>query len=138
MNLGRFKLGQFVPIAVTCLSEETPYAPTAAPTVTIYDASSARVLSSVMPVVDKVPAPGFFVLDVLLNSDFSAGHYSVAINYVANSTSCLVVMHFEVLPIGNANGAVISQFFYERPQARFLVQKLSSAARRFLKNPRSS
>ena len=138
MNLGRFTLGQFVPLAVACRTGEAAYAPAAAPRAAIYNSSGVKIASPRLPSVDKGAITGFFVLPLRLDSNYSVGRYSVAINYVANNVVHLDVHHFEIVAGGNSGGAIISQHFYDRPHAKFLVQKLDSFQRRLVKNPRSS
>ncbi len=139
MSLGRFKLGDFVPLSVlTHGAGDIVYAPAAAPTAIVYDGDGVKVASFALPVVDKGAVTHLFVLPLRLDSTYAVGSYSVAINYTANSIKHLHVLHFEVVGGGDAAGSIISQVFYPRPHARFLVQKTSSFTRRLTKNPRGT
>lgn len=138
MYLGRFYLGQHVPISVQCTDGPESALPSQTPLVTIYDDNGDPVEAKRMPIVDRVAAPGLFILMLRLTSAYSPGHYSAAVQYIVASNPQLQTCYFEVVAGGSVNGAVISMQFYDRPQAKFLVQKLDSFQRNIIKNPRSS
>lgn len=135
MSLGRFILGQFVPISVTTKSGETPFAPTFAPVFRVYDAEGVFVAAGKMPPSDR-GVTGEFAFNLRLNDDFDLGNHSVCITYMADGSARIAVQHFEVVAGGDPAGAVVSQYFYDRPHASFIVTRLDSNARQLLKNPR--
>ncbi len=138
MHLGRFTAGQFVHIPCHTRSNgHAPFSPPTAPRATIYDSSDAKLSSFLIPPIDKGGLTGMFVGKLRLSSTYPAGHYRVAINFVANSVKQLAVCHFEVVAGGHVDGAVVSMQFYPRPHANFLVERLDSNQRLIIKNPRT-
>jgi len=133
MNGGRFFSGQFVPIAA--LTKEADELPASAPVVTIYRGAT-QITTASMPVADR--ANGLFVLEVQLTDAFAAGHYAAHVSYVLDGEPRVAIFYFECLGGGGEDGAVVSMAFYDRPHARFLVQRLDSNIRRLVKNPRGS
>lgn len=138
MNLGRFQLGGFVPVSVSCRAADRPYAPVAAPTFRVYDDGGLLVTTGKIPPADVGAALGLFIFNLRLDEDFGVGVHSVAIQFTANGSPRLAVQHFEIVGGGDTDGAVISAYFYERPHARFLVEKLDSGQRLLGRNPRIS
>lgn len=133
MWLGRFILGQFVPVPVWCEA-----IPSAAPIVSIYNASAVKVFASKMPPADFYGVDGYFVLPVRLSSSFAVGDYSATINYTASATARLQVVRFTIVEGGSADGAVVSGTYYRRPHADFLVTRLDSDQRQLLKAPKEA
>jgi hypothetical protein len=131
MNGGRFFMGQFVPISV--IAKEAAVLPTSAPTLRIYRGTTLIATAS-MPVADL--ANGLFVLEVQLGAAYTAGHYAAHVSYVLDGEPRVAIFYFESLGGDGAAGAVVSQAFYDRPHARYLVQRLDSNIRRLVKNPR--
>ncbi len=94
-----------------------------------------------MPVADL--ANGLFVLEKQMDATFTAGHYAVHVSYrlpISPSPfgNRVGVFYFECLGGDGAAGAVVSMAFYDRPQARFIVQRLDSNIRRLVRNPTGS
>jgi hypothetical protein len=137
MFLGRFRLGEWVYIPMISRDSGTPYAPPHAPLCSIYNSSGTKVAAFLIPPVDKNTITGMFCGRVRLSATYSVDKYRFAINFTANSSTKLVVGHFEVVAGGHVDGAVISNYFYQRPHAAFLVQKLDSEQRLIIKNPRA-
>lgn len=134
MNGGRFFAGAFVPIAV--LAKEGSDLPTSAPLLTVYRGST-QILSASMPVADR--ANGWFVLEKQMDATFTAGHYAAHVSYVLDGSPRVAIFYFEVVGgADGASGAIVSMAFYDRPHAKFLVQRLDSNIRRLVKNPRGS
>lgn len=133
MNGGRFFSGSFVPISA--IAKEAAILPTIAPSIRIYR-SGTLIASASMPVADR--ANGLFVLEVQLDATYTAGHYVAHISYVLDGSPRTTSFMFECLGGGGAAGAIVSQAFYDRPQAKFIVQRLDSNIRRLVKNPRGS
>ncbi len=131
MNGGRFFAGAFVPIAV--LAKEDDDLPESAPTVRIYRGDTL-IVSANMPVADR--ANGWFVLEKQMDATFTAGHYAAHVSYVLDGSPRVAIFYFECLGGAGAAGAVVSMAFYDRPHAKFLVQRLDSNIRRLVRNPR--
>lgn len=133
MNGGRFFSGAFVPIAA--LAKEAAILPTSAPTIRIYNGSTLIATAS-MPVADRTN--GLFVLEVQLSATYATGHYAAHVSYVLAGSPRVAIFYFECLGGGGEAGAVVSMAFYDRPHARFLVQRLDSNVRRLVRNPTGS
>lgn len=131
MNGGRYFQGQFVPISV--LAKEAANLPAYAPVMTIYRGAT-KISSAAMPVANL--NDGLFVLEVQLDASYTAGHYAAHVSYVIAGSPRVSVFYFESLGGDGAAGAVVSQAFYDRPAAKWLVQRLDSNIRRLVKNPR--
>lgn len=137
MFLGRRRLGEWLDIPVFTRENGTPYAPTKAPIVSIYASNGTKVSSFLIPPVDKGAQTGMFSGRVRLSGTYATGRYRIAVNFVANSINMLQTFHFEIVAGGHVDGNVISTYFYPRPHADFLVQKLDSEQRLIVKNPRA-
>lgn len=131
MNGGRFFAGAFVPIAALC--KEAAALPASAPVVRIYRGTTL-IASASMPVADR--ANGLFVLETQLGDLFTVGHYAAHVSYVLAGSPRTAIYYFESLGGDGADGAVVSMAFYDRPHAKFLVQRLDSNVRRLVRNPR--
>lgn len=133
MNGGRFFSGSFVPISV--LAKEGDDLPTSAPTVRIYN-GDALIVTAKMPCADR--DNGLFVLEVQLSDLFAEGHYAAHVSYVLDGEPRVAMFYFECLGGGGEDGAVVSMAFFDKPHARFILQRLDSNIRRLVKNPRGS
>lgn len=120
--LGRYQLGQTVPLRVQTLNANSVAAtPDDVPTVKLWDAAGNRVLTAKMPAVERYIQTGRFLLPVFLNGQFAAGLYQAVYYYGIAGYHGLESDTFEVLPGGHADGSVISMYFLDRPQARYIV-----------------
>lgn len=131
---GRWQLGEHVPMQVQCRnSTGAPVAPTAAPTLSVYDSSGTRIVNEkTIPVLDRFGTTGLFGIWLYLTSAFAAGQYAAVYSWTSGVFTGRFVEQFEVVAGGNADGAVISMYYYQRPHARFVVQQLDSG--RLVKN----
>ena len=75
MYLGRYKLGEWIPLSVQCTDENgDAVAPDSAPTVTVYDGDFASVVSGkTLPAKDVSNRTGMFEIEGRLASGFSEG-----------------------------------------------------------------
>lgn len=125
--IGRYQLGQSISLfLVTRNADGTPAVPESPPVASISLPGGTVVLAKEMPVVDRYQYDGLFLLPVFLGGLFAEGLYSVAYQFAVGGLSITESDNFQVLPGGNADGNVVSMYFYERPQARFIVQQLDS------------
>lgn len=93
---------------------------------------SSLVFSRDIPIVDRYKTTAVFRFPILLDSRFSAGHYTLHYYYRQSS------WHgggnqdnwdtFEIMPAGHADGQVGNMYFYQRPHADFVVAGLESGA----------
>lgn len=135
--LGRFKLGQYVPIPVAVMQGEEPALPTSAPVAAIYQGQT-KSESKLLPIIEPGAVEGFFVYQLFLGFGYSVNYYNVAIQYKVGSSAHIVTHHFEIVSGGHINGAVVSMTFYDRPQADFVVEKLDGGFRSIGRNPRGT
>jgi hypothetical protein len=134
--LGRFKLGDTV--LVTCLADNVTVVNTApaAPVLSVYSSAGTKVFSSPMPPLDPYGATGMFTCSVRLSSDFSEGHYAVAMSYhTSGSSPRLKTAIFQIVGSGAAGGNVISGHFYRRPHADHLILRTDASTRVLARNP---
>lgn len=126
MFLGRYFQGQTIDLRVQARDVNgTPAAVAAAPVVKVWRGATL-LLNAPMPVLDRYQVTGLFHLPLFLGGAYTAGNYQVVYYYVAGSRRGVEVDGFEVTPGGHGDGDVISMYFLDRPDARFLVQKLTS------------
>lgn len=138
--LGRFQLGQFMPLDVQCFANSvTEVAPTSAPTFTVYKADDTPVVSDVkMAIQAKGSLTGWFRGEIFLNATYSAGRYHGIIEYASSGSSYSEEFVFDVIPGGNATGEYIGMYFYERPHARFCIGLSDAGTLEFRRNPSAS
>lgn len=122
----RYQLGQVLPIFVQCIDDTgKPAFPDNAPQLKVWS-DSGLVLSDVMPCEDRFIQTGVFLYQLFLGATFSAGQYTWAVYYKAGDNHGIATGAFAVMGGGNPDGDIVSMHFFERPQARFLVQELDS------------
>ncbi len=125
--LGRFQLGDIVPLFLLARTAGGTPSPVAAPpTVEVWSSAGDKVVSKEMPIIDRYTYDGTFLLPVALGAGFVAGVYTVVYHFTIGSYYGIETANFEVMPGGHTDGTVVSMYFYERPQARFIVQQLDS------------
>lgn len=134
MWLGKFQLGEELIVSVsTHNSSYVVTNPDAAPLLEIWK-DSDKVLSKQMPALTL--SEGFFRLGVFLNEVFEEGYYTAIIRYQISSEHKVELHTFRVLPGGNALGAVIGIYQYQRPNARYLVHQTDAGKIFKGRNPR--
>jgi hypothetical protein len=137
MNLGRFELGQELVVPMLCTDGDmAAVVPDAPPAISVYDADGSKVLSALMACRDRFGATGLFLYRAPLGSAFSVGRWSIALTWKYSGVGRLRVFQFEIVPGGDQAGAVVSQYFLERPNANYLVQRTDGGTRTFGRNPR--
>jgi hypothetical protein len=137
MYYGRFQLGQSVPLAIrTDDANGTPTTPDDVPSARIYKDDGTLVKVQRIPTLDKSGVTGLFLLPLFLSSTFAVGGYRVVYSYTISGSPQVKDDYFEIGAGGNAGGAVIGMFWYDRPQAKFLIQQLDSGKLVQGRNPR--
>ncbi len=88
------------------------------------------VESKLMPIEDRYVLTGWFRATLFLGHLYSTGFYDVVYYYSTGSGAFngVVTDNFEIVPGGDPRGAVIGTYFYDRPEARYIVQGLESGA----------
>lgn len=139
MFLGRYQLGREVSFELlTTDASDTPQAPTAAPLMTVYDSTGARVISAKsVPSRDYPRLTGLFEPRIFLDERFSSGQYTVFITWLVSGTPLGRLHVFTILPGGQGSGQVTSLYSFPRPNANYYVVQGRSAGRIYKgKNPR--
>lgn len=132
----RHQLGQVIPFLVQCVdSSGTPYFPDDCPTLKIWS-SSGVVFCGKMPCEDRFVEAGIFLASIFLGSDYAVGKYTWAIYYKADGYYGIETGNFQILAGGSSDGDVVSQYFYDRPHGKFLVQELTSGNMISGRNPK--
>jgi hypothetical protein len=83
---------------------------------------------------DRLNAIGFFVATVFI-SGFSVGTCQYVARWIYQGVAYVDQGYFEVLPGGDSRGAVISMFYFDTPQGRFLVHQTDAGITTMGKNP---
>ena len=138
MHLGRFQLGDFVPInMVATVAGGTPSLPDAAPVCAIFAAGSlgAALESHNLPIRDRYGTTALFGKDILLTSSYAAGEYVVVNTWAHSSTANGEMQQFSVVAGGDALGSVIGQHNLSRPESQELLYQTDAGALRLGKNP---
>lgn len=83
-----------------------------------------------MPIEDRYVLTGWFRSTLFLGRLYATGFYTVVYYYTTNGVTVqgLDTDNFEVVGGGDARGAVIGTYFYDRPEARYIVQGLESGS----------
>lgn len=140
MYLGEFFLGEWVSIPLVCRDASRAESnPTAAPTLNIYKADDTPITGA----DDRPIAPfaqgsltGFFNFNVHLNSNFSAGRYIALLQYAVAGSNKAELHFFEVMSGGNAKGAYVALFYYQRPHANYIVGQLDDGTLEMRRGPK--
>lgn len=129
--LGRYQMGQTIPLYLPCHTAAKQLSlPDLPPQLKVFDASKNLVEQHLMPIEDRYVVTGWFRFPLFLGRLYSTGYYSVVYYYTTGGktyngldTDC-----FEVVGGGDVRGAVIGTYFYDRPEARYIVQGLESGS----------
>lgn len=139
MFIGRFQLGDFLPLSVQCMTSSGEVAPTAAPNYTIYNSSDTIVTGAddvKLPPLDKSILTGWFAGEHQLGSNFSNGIYTVRIEWASGGSNYAKVFGFQIVPGGNSTGAYIGMEFFTPPHANYVVGMSDAGTVEGRKNPR--
>lgn len=133
--LGRFQLGADVPLFLRCRDASlTPTQPDAPPQAKVFSGTTV-VEARLMPVCDQKYVAGQFRLPLRLTRIYSVGRYQVVYYYAKGSFHGLHTDDFEIVPGGDARGAISSAYFLERPEASYVVQGTEEGAILVGRNP---
>ena len=137
-DLGRYQLGQEVPLALQCLLGDAPDTPDSHPTFEVRaDASASWTIYNRIAADEQGITVGFFRQPMMLDARFAAGRYTVRFRWQDSGANHRTEMHsFQVLPGGNADGAIIAMHHAERPQGRFLIMQTDTGLLKRGLNPR--
>lgn len=130
MYLGRFILGEMVTLLTLADADAGVRTQPAAPaSFTVYDSLGARVLSGLMPALDRGRTAGLFRYELRLGSSYQVGRYLIRSSWdtpggVRQITDC-----FDVVAGGAAGGLVVSHRYVTRPAGDAIVRKTDSGKR---------
>lgn len=119
--LGGYQLGDSIPLRLTCRASEAPAMPDNPPQAKVFSGTTV-VASHLMPIEDRYAVTAQFAYPLFLDGTFSAGQYTVVYYYAISGTPHIETDSFDVLPGGSVNGSVVSSYFFERPQANYVVK----------------
>lgn len=126
--LGRHQLGQTVTLYLPCKdASNAPQVPDDCPQFKTFLGTTV-IDAKQMPIEDRYIISGFFRYPLFLGRLYSVGIYSVVYYYRIGSFYGIHTDSFEIVPSGDARGAVISTYFYARPEASYIVQGLESGS----------
>lgn len=141
LYLGRYQEGVELPLVLQCTDvNNTPNDPIDVPWATIYlDGGPPKMVDNLkMPSDLRGIATGLFRLPVFLNSAYkTTGRYLVVFKWTdSNGIPHHKPASFYVLPGGNADGAVLSMVYIQRPDATYLMHQNDSGRLIRGRNPR--
>lgn len=125
--LGRKQLGGTATLMLQCRNASfAPSLPDAPPCWKVFSGTTL-VATGQMPIQDRFTVTGLFRLPLFLNRLYAAGFYQVV--YYYNVSGFYGVEHdvFQIVPGGDLRGAVTAAYFYERPEANYIVQSLGES-----------
>lgn len=138
MFIGRFVLGEFVPLVVWARNDDgTPAVPSSHPEARIYDDAGTLVQTHALPLVDSADVVGRFRYDLPLGSQYAVGYYSVKIEYTISAVVYAELLDFQVLAGGDADGGLIAAELYNSPNSPWLVAETDRGELLAHRNPRA-
>lgn len=98
---------------------------------------STTVLQTGIAILERVAVPGLFYKHLYLDSLFAVGNYLIDLRWVmVGGYVGSDQRTFSVTAGGNADGDVVSMYWYNRPHAQFLVHQAARGVLLPGKNPR--
>lgn len=135
---GRFKVGDLLPLSLAPTGNTgAPALPDAAPTVRVFNSSGAQVgATRQFAIKDRYGPTALFVDDLLLDSNYAVGHYTVRYAWLVSGSQRVEVEKFEVIPTGDSGGSVIGMAQFTRPEAEYVVYQRDGGTINAGRNPR--
>lgn len=135
MYLGRYFQGQVVPILVQTrnlagtptLSDNPPFID--------FHGASGKISQVQMPILDRYVVTGLFLYHLFLNSSFPAGRYRATHFYKTSDYHGVDTDVFEVVAGGDADGSIVTQHYWQRPEATYLIQQTEADSILLRRNP---
>ncbi len=141
MYLGRYRVGEYVTLAVWCRTTAgVATFPDIAPTAIIYT-EDASLVTMKMPVCDKYGVRGFFLKPFYVDSRFissalETGFMRVLYQYEIDSIAFADEDLFEIVAGGTTDGVGISSYYYRRPQQSFVLVQAEGGRLLKKRNPK--
>lgn len=124
MYLGRYQLGQYVPLRlVTQTVAGAPTLPDAAPTLYTWSGTS-KIETLLVPAIDQKRTTAMFFLPLFLGSLYAVGNYRVVYQWANSSVTNQAVDTFEIVTGGDALGDVAAMHAYDCPDGTFVVRQV--------------
>lgn len=122
MYRGRAQLGDYIDLSLVThgANSDVAAAPDAAPTFAVYN-SSGTAIASAQKMPKQGSETGLFGLDYFLGTGYAAGAYAVYYEWQVSGVNYAELDIFEILAGGNAQGAITSLCWYDRPHAKYLL-----------------
>lgn len=136
MYLGRYRLGEVVPIVITAQTAgEVPTEPDACPTVIVYD-SGGSVETKRMAIIDRYEVTAVFFAPVYIGAEYSTGYHTAEAWWtITNPFS--KVFTFQVIAGGHRDGPILAMGEMSFPAASYILGHTSLGRIRRFRNPRS-
>lgn len=132
--LGRFQLGQKVPLPLQCVDADgAAAAPDAPPYADIYRGTT---LVETVRLTQMGDITGLFGKRHLLGLRYATGSHVAVLRYALSSVKYTQAAHFEVLAGGATVGPAVALREYAKPEARYIVQLKETGRLQFGRNPR--
>ena len=136
MYLGRKSLGQEAAFSVSAGDSSGVISwPSDVPFVDVWKGSSLVLSGLKMPKIDTLRV-GQFRLSLFLDTRFSVGRYEIVKRWTVGTYHGVEIDVLDVTAGGHADGAIISMFYHEMPQANFIIQQTDGGKLRRGKNPK--
>lgn len=137
---GRLQQGTELPLVLQALdADDEPATPDAYPVVDVYrDASPpVKVATAQLAADNQGFITGFFRLPLFLDARFTTeGRYLVVMKWVVGGDVLYRHGSFTLLPGGSSDGSVLSMFYNEGANARFVIFQTDAGLLIRGKNPR--
>ena len=135
MYLGRYIQGQVVPILVqtrnlagtAILPDNPPYID--------FHGDAGKIEQVQMPIQDRYVVTGLFVYPLFLDGTYPAGRYRATHFYKTSDYNGLDTDVFEVAAGGDADESIITQAYWQRPEATYIVQQTEADNILLRRNP---
>lgn len=127
--IGRYKLGDAVPLYVkTVDTNGVATLPDDCPTVKVWNSSGTLILNQKMPIIERFTQTGNFCYPLFLGVLWATGTYTAVYYWTTGSQTFngLDCDTFEIVDGGNKDGNVIAMYFFDRPQAKYVVYETDS------------
>lgn len=138
MYIGTYQVGREVTYRVhTTNASKTPQAPDEAPLMFLYDANGTTIYGGrSVPSRDYPLKTGLFEGRIFLDERFEVGNYTLRVSWLVSGTEFSRTLCFEVIPASDGSGQVLSMYYFQKPNANYLVQGRDSGRIYKGKNPR--
>lgn len=135
MYMGRYQLGEHVPLRVLTNTNRAAVVPDYPPVAKVFDSSGSVRFNKRIPVSDRYGQTGLFSFRLFLDSTFATGHYSVTFTWIQGTDVGCSVGEFDIVAGGDADGAIIALHRYQTANAQFIMREMDSGELRAGRNP---